>query len=148
VAIGTIAAVSYALFRDLIVTPRRRPKLDLRFDRAGNDQIVVGTAGGFEAAWVRLRVTNERRRDTADDVVVMVTELRRLTSSDETTAEVRPIGLPLPWSGSNPRFTVASVHPASERHVDLTSTGPGATRPTSPELVGRRAAPARPRSEA
>ena len=30
VAIGTIGAVAYALFRDLVVTPRRRPKLELR----------------------------------------------------------------------------------------------------------------------
>jgi len=28
VAIGTIGAVVYALFRDLFVTPRRRPKLE------------------------------------------------------------------------------------------------------------------------
>ena len=38
VAIGTIGAVAYALFRDLIIAPRRRPRLDLRFDPAGNDR--------------------------------------------------------------------------------------------------------------
>jgi hypothetical protein len=32
VAIGTVGADAYALFRDLVVVPRRRPKLDLRFD--------------------------------------------------------------------------------------------------------------------
>ena len=58
VAIGTVGAVAYALFRDLFVVPRRRPKLDLRFDHTGNDQVVVGTAGGFEGASVRLRVAN------------------------------------------------------------------------------------------
>jgi hypothetical protein len=42
VAIGTIGAVTYALFRDLVVTPRRRPKLDLRFDHSGNDQSSSG----------------------------------------------------------------------------------------------------------
>ena len=31
VAIGTVGAVAHALFRDLFVVPRRRPKLDLRF---------------------------------------------------------------------------------------------------------------------
>ena len=41
VAIGTVGAVAYALFRDLFVVPRRRPKLDLRFEHAGNDQVVV-----------------------------------------------------------------------------------------------------------
>jgi hypothetical protein len=119
VAIGTIGAVLYALFRDLFVTPRRRPKLELRFDRTGNDQVILGTARGVDAAYVRLRVANEQGKDTADDVVVMVTELRRPADSDPTMAEATPVGLPLTWSGSNPPLTVASVHPGSERHVDL-----------------------------
>jgi hypothetical protein len=119
VAIGTVGAVAYALFRDLVVVPRRRPRLDLRFDATGNDQVAVGTAGGFDAAYVRLRVTNGAGKDTADDVVVMVTEVRRLEGSEKTMVEARPIGLPLIWSGSSPPLTVASVHPASERHIDL-----------------------------
>jgi len=119
VAVGTIGAVTYALFRDLVVTPRRRPSLDLRFDRTGNDQVVIGTAAGFDAAYVRLRVANGKRKDTADDVVVMVTEVRRSDDSATTIAETKPIGLPLTWSGSNPPLTVASVHPGSERHIDL-----------------------------
>ena len=119
VAIGTVGAVAYALFRDLFVVPRRRPRLDLRFDATGNDQIVVGTAGGFDAACVRLRVANRAGKDTADDVVVMVTEVRPLEDSERTLAEARPIGLPLTWSGSSPPLTVASVHPDSERHIDL-----------------------------
>jgi hypothetical protein len=119
VAIGTVGAVLYALFRDVFVTPRRRPKLDLRFDRTGSDQVVVAAAGGFEAAYVRLRVANGKRKDTADDVVVVVTEVRRLESSATRIAETRPIGLPLTWSGSSPPLTVASVHPGSERHIDL-----------------------------
>jgi hypothetical protein len=114
VAIGTIGAVAYALFRDLVVTPRRRPRLELRFDRTGNDQVIVGTERGVDAAYVRLRVANQPGRDTADDVVVMVTEV---LSVEE--AETRPIGLPLSWSGSVPPLTVGSVHPGSERHVDL-----------------------------
>jgi hypothetical protein len=118
VAIGTLAAVGYALFRDLIVTPRRRPKLELQFDRTGNDQVVVGREGGSEAAQVRLRVGNQKGRDTADDVVVMVSELRRLDAGP-TEGETRPIGLPLTWSGSSPPMTVGSVHPGSERRVDL-----------------------------
>ena len=119
VAIGTVGTVVYALFRDVFVTPRRRPKLDLRFDHGGNDQVIVGTTAGWEAAYVRLRVTNRNGKDTADDVVAMVTELRRLADSDTTIAEARPIGLPLTWSGSSPPRTLASVHPGSERHIDL-----------------------------
>jgi len=117
VAIGTIGTVVYALFRDVFMTPRRRPKLDLRFEGSGPDQVVVGTPGG-KAAHVRLRVANGLGKDTADDVVVLVTEVRRL---DDTTtlAEATPIGLPLTWSGSSPPLTVASVHPGSERHIDL-----------------------------
>jgi hypothetical protein len=55
-----------ALFRDLVVVPQRRPKLELRFDHAGTDQIVVVTAAGNDAAYVRLRVANEAGKDTAD----------------------------------------------------------------------------------
>jgi hypothetical protein len=66
VAIGTVGAVAYALFRDLVVVPQRRPKLELRFDHAGTDQIVVVTAAGNDAAYVRLRVANEAGKDTAD----------------------------------------------------------------------------------
>ena len=116
VAIGTIGAVAYALFRDLVVTPRRRPKLSLRFDSTGNDQVVIGTVGGSDAAHVRLRVTNRAGKDTADDVVVIVTECRR---QEQAIAEARPIGLPLTWSGTSPPQTVSAVHPGSERHIDL-----------------------------
>jgi hypothetical protein len=119
VAIGTVGAVAYALFRDLFVVPRRRPNLDLRFDHRGNDQVVVLTTGGFEAARVRLRVANAAGKDTADDVVVMVTEVRRLEDSEDTIAEAKPIALPLTWSGSNPSLAMGSVHPGSERHIDL-----------------------------
>lgn len=118
-AIGTIGAVVYALFRDLFLDPRRRPTLELRFDDTGMDQVILGTAGGFDAASVRLRVTNGKRKDTADDVVVMVTEVRGPGDSGTAVAETKPIGLPLMWSGSNPPLTVAPVHPGSERHIDL-----------------------------
>lgn len=119
VAIGTLGAVAYALFRDLLVTPRRRPSLDLRFEPAGTDQVVVRTAEGTDVAAVRLRVVNGKGKDTADDVVVVVTEFRRLADSDNGVSEVTPIGLPLTWAGSRPSLTVVSVHPGSERHIEL-----------------------------
>lgn len=119
VAIGTVGTVVYALFRDVFVTPRRRPKLELRFDPSGNDQVIVGTGGGLNAAQVRLRVANREGKDTADDVVVMVSEVRRLPNPETAMPEATPIGLPLTWSGSSPPLTVASVHPGSERHIDL-----------------------------
>jgi hypothetical protein len=68
-------------------------------------------------------VANGERKDTADDVVVMVTEVRRLEDSETGPAEAHPIGLPLTWSGSSPSLTVASVHPGSERHIDLLHVG-------------------------
>jgi hypothetical protein len=117
VAIGTIGTVVYALFRDAVMAPRRRPKLELRFDGSGRDRVVVATAGG-RAAHIRLRVANGTGKDTADDVVVLVTEVRRLEDTT-TTVEATPIGLPLVWSGSSPPLTVASVHPGSERHIDF-----------------------------
>jgi len=60
--IGTVGAVAYALFLDLVVVPQRRPKLELRFDHAGTDQIVVVTVAGNDAAYVRLRVRTKRER--------------------------------------------------------------------------------------
>jgi hypothetical protein len=114
-AVGTVGAVLYALFRDLILANRRRPRLDLRFDAHGTDQVVVGTVGGFDAAYVRLRVTNEKRKDTADDVQVFVREI----ASQEASSDSTPIGLPLIWVGSLPPTTIASVHPGFERHIDL-----------------------------
>src|SRR5215471_15807942 len=77
VAIGTVGTVVYALFRDVLITPRRRPKLEVLFDDAGHDLVVVATAEGFDAACVRLRVANRPRKDTADDVVVILTEVLR-----------------------------------------------------------------------
>ena len=113
-AIGTLATVVYALFRDVVLLPRRRAKLELRFDRTGTDQVIIGTADGVEAASVRVRVANGRGKDTADQVVVVVTELVLVDDSATT-----PIGLPLTWSGTHPPLTMASVHPGSQRHVDL-----------------------------
>jgi len=98
VAVGRVGAVAYALFRDLLIVPRRRPRLALRFDATGNDQVIVRTREGSEAACVRLRVANGKGKDTADDVVVMVTEVRRLEDSGKTT-EARPMGLPLTGPG-------------------------------------------------
>jgi predicted nucleic acid-binding protein len=59
-------------------------------------------------------VANGPGKDTADDVVVMVTELRPADSED-----TRPIHLPLTWSGTSPPLTVSAVHPGSARHIDL-----------------------------
>jgi hypothetical protein len=111
VAVGTLGAVGYALFRDVVVLPRRRPKLELRLDDRVDDD-------------VRLSVSNRPGKDTADDVVVVVTELRQVDSPDQA----RLIGLPLTWSGTQPPLTVASVHPGSERHVDLVEQSGGELR--------------------
>ena len=109
VAIGTLGAVGYALFRDLIVTPRRRPKLDLRLDDEGHDKLTLPSG-----ASVRMRVVNRPGKDTADEVVVVVTTLQRLGDG-----ETSPVGVPLTWSGTSPPRTIATVHPGSQRHVDL-----------------------------
>jgi hypothetical protein len=46
-------------------------------------------------------------------------EIRRLEDSEDAIAETRPISLPLTWSGSNPPLAMGSIHPGSERHIDL-----------------------------
>jgi hypothetical protein len=98
VAIGTLATVVYALFRDVVVVPRRRPRLELHLDDRGDGH-------------ARLRVANRPGKDSADDVVL--------------------IGLPLMWSGTSPALTVASVHPGSQRHVDLVHDEGGRTQPSA-----------------
>src|SRR4029453_12687920 len=72
-----------------------RPRRE-RPDRRREDE-------GSDVAYVRLRVANRGGRDTADDVVVMVTELRQLEDS-----ETRPIGLPPAWSGARAPRTGAA----------------------------------------
>ncbi len=69
-----------------------------------------------DLAYVRLRVTNEAGKDTADGVQVFVTEVR---PQNDHSSEVTPIGLPLTWMGSEPPVTIAPVHPDAERHIDL-----------------------------
>lgn len=113
-AVGTVGAVVLALYRDFIRAKRRRPSVDLRFDASGGDQVIVRTAGGSDAAYVRLRVTNEKGKDSADDVQVLVTEVRPQDGSPVTA-----LGLPLIWTGSLPPVTVAPVHPGHERPIDL-----------------------------
>jgi hypothetical protein len=123
VAVGTIATVVYALFRDVFVVPRRRPRLELHLDDDGGDH-------------ARLHVENRPGKDTADDVVVIVTDLRRLGGADDVSA----IGLPLMWSGTSPALTVASVHPGSRRHVDLVhAEGRGLRLALSPPPVDGKA---------
>jgi hypothetical protein len=117
VAIGTIGAVAYALFRDLVLENRRRPKLELRFDAAGSDRVVAARTADTDAAHVRLRMSNEPGKDTADDVVVIVTEVRRLEPRGEV--ETTLIGLPLAWWGTSTQQAVATVHPGAERHLNL-----------------------------
>jgi hypothetical protein len=114
-AVGTVGALVYVLFRDLWLANRRRPRLDLRFHGTGADQVIVPTMGGTAAAYVRLRVANEKGKDTADDVQVLVTEIER----QDSTSQATPVGLPLVWSGSLPASTNAPVHPGVERYIDL-----------------------------
>jgi hypothetical protein len=96
VAIGTVGAVVYALFRDLFVTRRRPPRLDLRFDHAGNDQVVVGTAEPSTPPRFGSQWRTEREKDTADDMVVIVTEVRQLEDFRQDDGRSKTdFGLPL-----------------------------------------------------
>ena len=64
-------------------------------------------------------MANAAGKDTADDVVVIVTEVRGLEDSEGAIAETRLIAHPLTWSGSSPPRAMGSVHLGSERHIDL-----------------------------
>jgi hypothetical protein len=67
VAIGTVGAVAYALFGDVVVVPRRRPKLDLRFDQTGTESEQLAVAGRQRpvqpAEEPRMEAVRDDRRD-------------------------------------------------------------------------------------
>jgi hypothetical protein len=111
VAIGTVGAVAYALFRDLFVVPRRRPKLDLRFEHAGNDQVVVATAGGFDAACVRLRVANGAGGQEILDSGTYEISLEVRARNADAARYVVPVYWDGKWSGKAAMWDHLRVEP-------------------------------------
>jgi hypothetical protein len=125
-AVGTVAAVLIALYRDLVHERRVRPSLRIDFDPAGRqrnlDLVTVGPTDD-RVHWVRLRVSNAKRRRSAEKVEVFLLRCQRLDQQGPQT----PVNeRPLSWSGVREpddvtRITRTIIPPGVTRHVDLLS---------------------------
>jgi hypothetical protein len=123
-AVGTVAAVAYALYRDTWREKRHRPHLSLYFDPSPSpSNLDVVTAGKPVMHWARLRVENEPGRRTAEEVEVLVLSFRPIDGK----GALAPLnGRLLPWVGlrsSDMNSPVTRTHiPAGiARRVDLLS---------------------------
>lgn len=128
-ALGTIGAVAVALYVGVVREWRRRPRLSLHFSELyPSDQIVAGVdvAGGAttSGAYMRLRVRNGPGKHAAEDVEVIVLEVRPLPEKERggRPSFRRALALGdqnLVWSGSLPTATRFTIPPGLERHVDF-----------------------------
>lgn len=123
-ALGTIAAVLIALYRETWREWRSRPKLSLNLDSTWSEasRDLFWQQGSAPAHWARLRVVNASGRRSAQDVEVLVTAFYALGGDDERWQP--PLDTrPLPWSNTPPQggnvVTEAQIPPGVSRHLDL-----------------------------
>jgi hypothetical protein len=126
IAFGSFGALLVAIYVGLVAGVLRRPSLYLAFHphQQLGDAVTVGTflyrederVGDSEAAYVRLRVGNRRRRHTAEDVEVLILAMDRL---DVEVPSPNLGDFPLAWSNTHPVTTTRNVSPGVQRHVDL-----------------------------
>ncbi len=77
----------------------------------------VGTTSRTESHWVRLRVQNARGKRSADDVEVLIVEVRGVSGSGPPLG-----GSPIIWSNlgvAGKHVTRLTLPPGIARHVDL-----------------------------
>jgi hypothetical protein len=132
-ALGTVGAVVVAVGAGALrsaVAARRQPSLSLSFeqraDTAIEDMALTfpdGTTKQDRAAFIRLAVTNHRRRHAAEDVEVLIVGLHQLDALRETYGESAVMA----WADGSTRLNFA---PLGWTHLEPTSVtvGPGVTR--------------------
>lgn len=114
-AVGTVAAVVAAVVFGPLREWRRRPKLTLHFDRQGHaDTVVVGIDMEWKlnhstirtnSAYARLRVRNAPGKAAADDVEVIVADIREVKALSSGTPSRWPTNVAdqtLAWSSTDP----------------------------------------------
>lgn len=127
-AIGTLGAVVVALWLQWWLVRQRRPSLKLEFESARDRVDVVQRVSSphepleYRSHWVRPRVTNRRRCDSAENVEVLLVSVEASdgipgSPSPPTSAERLLEGLPLKWSEVD--STKVSIPPGAARHFDL-----------------------------
>jgi hypothetical protein len=126
IALGTLGATGVALYLGVLRDRLRRPVLEVTFDAADSrDLQVVGMRrdghpkGDTRAAYARLRVTNRTGGNTAEEVQVLVEQVRLTKTGKDPTPGSENIGeMPLAVSGSWPTETHLNVAPGVGRHFD------------------------------
>lgn len=120
-AVGTISAVLIALYRDTWRAWRRRPRLSLSFGAGNKGSQTWSTTGG--SAWLpglRLKVTNAKGRDSAEDVEVLFT----FWSPDKETPRVEDRALlwASPYEGDEV-VTKMTIAPGVSRELEFIRLG-------------------------
>lgn len=124
-AVGTVAAVVVALWLQWLRVRRRRPSLTIDFDST-HDRVNVAQRAkepqeplDYRSHWVRPRVINERGRDSAEDVQVLLVDVKAIDSNPGRLLhpERNLEGLSLKWS--EVESEKATIPPGVTRHFDL-----------------------------
>ena len=141
IAAGTVGATMAAVYIGVIRERLRLPKLSLEYSPHTEDAVVVGTVGGSESAFVRLRVVAARNKKAAEDVEVMILDAAETLSRPGWRNASKPFALGgqlLKWSNTDgaPRSQTARIgapaaQPASPDDTLTQCRGPR-TRSTAP----------------
>jgi hypothetical protein len=83
-AIGTISAVIVALFLQIVRVHRRRPALSLVFSGDANEQDLAFVEEDHFNLYVRLKVKNMAKKDTARNVEVLLLHVHRPPGASES----------------------------------------------------------------
>jgi hypothetical protein len=131
-AFGTLAAVIVALgiaIANARRDRRRRPALSLTCNQASPLDFMMGVGIGMDMGrerqghWMRLRVANAWGKRSADDVEVLVINVRGISPADGVLLTPLLGVLPLKWSrildAEGRPLTRTTIPPGVERHVDL-----------------------------
>jgi hypothetical protein len=126
-ALAAAFAAWVALKVGVIQVRHRRPKLTMHFPMPGRELVNVGDTNTGESAWVRLLITNSPGRETAEDVEVLIEDLREISTREDTLpwASVPALaGAALRWSmkeeGASDEDR-AHIAPGGQRFLDLAS---------------------------
>lgn len=126
--VAPFSAAAAALFIALRTESRerrRQPRLQLLFDPESDDfEVAVGPEGS-RSHWVRLRVANQRGRRTAEDVEIIVVDVRPRRHGSLNGFTLLWSNLPesLP-STPLPLASRQTIPPGVARHVDLLRAPP------------------------
>jgi hypothetical protein len=111
VGVGPVIAAVVARYLGVWRERWRRPRLELHLDKSSDQDLVTLTTP--RSHWARLRVSNRRRKRSAEGVEVLVTRFRPL---DDEPSPAPIDTLPLRWSSLPEPTTSVDLPPGVERH--------------------------------